>query len=49
MKIFGKIILSIIIFVIGAIVAGIVKETSGNGNFIVLGITAAILILIWKK
>tara|TARA_B100001079_G_C16241693_1_gene439291 strand:- start:627 stop:776 length:150 start_codon:yes stop_codon:yes gene_type:complete len=49
MKILGKVGISLFVFVVGAILAGVVKETYGSGNFIILGITAAILLYIWKK
>ena len=49
MKILGKVGISLLVFVVGAILAGIAKETAGSGNFIILGVTAAILLYIWKK
>jgi hypothetical protein len=49
MKILGKVGISIFVIVVGAIVSGIAKETAGSGNFIILGVTAAILLFIWKK
>ena len=49
MKILGKVGISLFVIIVGAIVAGIAKETAGSGNFIILGVTAAILLFIWKK
>ena len=49
MKIVGKAGLLLFVFIVGAILAGVAKSYYGSGNFIILGITAAILLYIWNK
>ena len=49
MKILGKVGISIFVFVVGAILAGVANSFYGAGNFIILGVTAAILLYIWNK
>ena len=49
MKILGKVGISIFVFVVGAILAGLAKETGSSGNYLILGMTAVILFYIWKK
>ena len=49
MKILGKAGILLFVFVVGAILAGVAKSYYGSGNFIILGVTAAILLYIWNK
>ena len=49
MKILGKAGISLFVFVVGAILAGVAHSYYESGNFIILGATAAILLYIWNK
>ena len=49
MKILGKVGILLFVFVVGAILAGVAKSYYGSGNFIILGVTAAIILYIWNK
>jgi len=49
MKIVGKVGLLLFVFIVGAILAGVANSYYGSGNFIILGVTAAIMMFIWNK
>ena len=49
MKILGKAGTLLFVFIVGAILAGVANSYYGSGNFIILGVTAAVMLYIWNK
>ncbi len=49
MGILAKVALSIVIVVVGAVIAGIVKESIGAGQYLIHGVIVVALIYLWSK
>ena len=49
MGILAKVALSIVIVVVGAVIAGIAKESVGAGQYLIHGVIVVALIYLWNK
>ncbi len=49
MGISTKIILSLVIIVVGAIIAGVIRDLVGVGQYIIVGVIVVILFYVWGR
>jgi len=49
MSLLMKIVLSIVVFIVGSVIASIVREMLGGGFYITSGLIVLVLIYIWRR